>query len=328
VTPPAPDAHAAPGRVRVFGEVLATDLPLPGLPVAARGDGQFAYWDLQTRVNSLGAGTHSAAASICGTLPYGNGVPVTLADVDGGAEIVFGDTGRFTLDRDARRIEHLAPPEVDRSAVALDLIGVVLPFALHQRGAWCLHASAVQTRDGVIAFLAPRGTGKSTLAAACVQHGCALVADDVLVLRAQGSGVVVTPSGLPMRLRADTAHALGVDDVGQETWGKVRVHSAMASMNLSLAACYVLAPVDADAAVSRVSRDVRAAALALLTNGKIAAMLGAGAAGDALSRCIEFASRAPVYDLAVPRALSRLDAVIAQLLAWHAGSADPTPHAA
>jgi hypothetical protein len=320
VTGPASDARAAPGRVRVFGEDLATDLPLPGLPVVAPDDGQFPYWALVTEAPHGDATQHSPSARIVGTLPYGNDVAVTLAAGATGSEIVFSDTGRFTVNPTTRVITHRAPGAVDRSAVALDLIGVVLPYALHQRGAWCVHASAVQTQDGVIAFIAPRGSGKSTLAAACVQRGCALVADDVVVLRPTlAEGVQVVPAGLPLRLRAEAARAMGATDAQHDGWGKVRVHGAVAGTVSRLSACYVLTPVTAETAVSRELRSTRAAAIALLANGKLTALLGAGSTGDALSRCIELAQQIPVYDLAVPRALAHLPAVTTQLLHWHQG---------
>lgn len=235
----------------------------------------------------------------------------------GGDEIAITDTGRFTIAPGARQIGHQAPPAVDRSAVALDLIGVVLPFLLHREGAWCVHASAVQTPAGVVAFLAPRGTGKSTIASACVQRGCALVADDVVVMRPTDAGLTVTPTGLPLRLRVDTARALGAAIVGDEDWGKVRVDGNMATAPAPLAAIYLLSPADGDAPVVREARTARSGALALLAHGKITELLGAAGAGDALTRCIDIAARTLVCDLAVPRDLTRLPEVAGALLDWH-----------
>jgi hypothetical protein len=308
------------GRVRVFGGILATDRSLPGLPVAAPvGDGQCAIRELRTRDADGPIGLSDTVREI-GHLAYANGIVVTLGACPTAAEIVITDTGRFTLDDAHQVITHTAPPDVDRSAVALDLIGVVLPYAFHREGAWCMHASAVQTPGGVIAFVAPRGTGKSTLAAACVQAGCALVADDVVVLRESSDGVTVTPSGVPLRLRAETARAVGVPSDDPDAWGKVRIAAAMAQDTLPLAAIYVLQPLASDAPVARAPRTGRAAALALLANGKITALLGGDAAGDALSRCAALAQQATVFDLAVPRDLPRLRDVVTQLVGWHAAT--------
>ena len=92
---------------------------------------------------------------------------------------------------------------------------------------------------------------------------------------------------------------------------------------LPLAAIYVLSPVAGTADVERAERAARAAALALLSNGKITELLGADASGDALTRCVDIAQRTSVYDLAVPRDLTRLHAVTDALLDWHDGPAAP-----
>ncbi len=318
VMPPAPDAQGAPERVRVFGETLATDRSLPGLPVAPTiGDGQRPFWELRTVDAPTTTTSHSPEAAVLGRLAYPGGVTVSLAMRGRVTEIVFSDTGRFELTADCNVISHHAPQGVDRAAVALDLIGVVLPLALHQRGAWCVHASAVRMGNAVIAFVAPRGTGKSTIAAACIQVGCTLVADDVVVLNAAHTGITVTPTGVPLRLRAETARAVGAHSDDTDLWGKVRVGGRIADETLPLAAIYVLQPMTGDAAIERLPRATRAAALALLAHGKITALLGGDAAGDALSRCVALAHRAAVYDLAIPRDLARLRDATTQLLTWH-----------
>ena len=318
VTLSAPAAEQAPERLCIFGGVLRTDRPLPGLPVAPiEVDGQFPFWQLETSDADAPPG-HSSGATVSGQLSFSSGPVVSLADREHLPEIVVSDTGRFTIDEPMRTIRHLAPAGVDRTAVALDLIGVVLPYAFHRDGAWCMHASAVQTPAGAIAFLAPRGTGKSTLAAACLQHGCALVADDVVVLRDVAGHVTVTPSGVPLRLREDTARAVGAPVDHADGWGKVRIAGALAGDPLPLAAVYLLTAASGADDVARVERSARAAAFALLTNGKITALLSGASAGQALARCVSLAGMTRVYDLAVPRDLARLPAVARQLLAWHA----------
>lgn len=307
-----------PVRVRVFGKLLTSDQVLPGLPVASTEDnGLLPFWTVETAEPSIEATSHSPEAHPVGAMTYSDGTAVSLAILAGTPEIVIADTGRFTLLPD-RRISHLACTDVDRSAVALDLIGVVLPYALHADGAWCMHASAVATAAGVIAFVAPRGTGKSTLATACMAAGCALVADDVVVLRSDATGVTVTPAGLPLRLHADTARMVGVTTADADQWGKVRVEGPLADAPLPLAAIYILTPAEPTAAASRVQRDTRAAALALLANGKITPLLGGAEAADALTRCVALAHATVIHDLAVPRDLQQLDEVVSTLLSWHA----------
>ena len=70
---------------------------------------------------------------------------------------------------------------------------------LHQaNGALCLHASAVATTHGVLAFVGPTGAGKSSLARAwCESSDVEQLADDVVVLYEEASGFEIHP--LPFR---------------------------------------------------------------------------------------------------------------------------------
>ena len=320
MTSPASAATAASGPLRLFGRTLITDQPLPGLPVAPNADGgHFRVWTLQTDDSHSAAPGHRDGTTHLGATTWSSGITASLAAGTAGIEIVISDTGRFTLQPDGVHLAHDAPHGVDRAAVALDLIGTVLPYALHVDGAWCVHASAVQCAEGVIAFVAPRGTGKSTLAAACIVERCALVADDVVVLRTHADAVRVTPAGVPLRLHERTASLVGARGGVRDDWGKVRIDGAASVDELPLAAVYVLTAVEAAAPVERVPRTVRAASLALLTNGKITELLGAAGAGEALARCTTLAAAGAVYDLGVPRDLDRLPDVVAALLGWHGG---------
>lgn len=82
-------------------------------------------------------------------------------------------------------------------AVRLFLFGLVIGVALLQRGELVLHASAVQVRDSVVAFMGHSGTGKSTLAAALHNRGYRILTDEVCVIRGvdtdQPSVIPATP---------------------------------------------------------------------------------------------------------------------------------------
>jgi hypothetical protein len=75
-----------------------------------------------------------------------------------------------------------------------------------------LHASAVLTRHGVIAFVGKGGQGKSTLAASFARDGCALVSDDCLVLRAEQGGWTAIPSYPGVRLWPSTVEEVLRED--------------------------------------------------------------------------------------------------------------------
>ena len=99
------------------------------------------------------------------------------------------ETVRYRLDADA----------VHADAEAC-FVGPVLGVAAQQRGELLLHASAVPIGDGVVAFTAPPGAGKSTLAASFALAGYPLCSDDVLPVRFEHSRPLATPFLPKMKL--------------------------------------------------------------------------------------------------------------------------------
>jgi hypothetical protein len=84
-----------------------------------------------------------------------------------------------------------------------------LSLALALRGVPLLHGCAVDTGKGAFIVLGDGGAGKSTLAAAAVRGGYALLTDDIAALHGVGPGVRVHPGGTQLRMFADTAQAMG-----------------------------------------------------------------------------------------------------------------------
>jgi HPr Serine kinase C-terminal domain len=62
------------------------------------------------------------------------------------------------------------------------LMGPVQAILWHQRGLLPLHASAVSVKGVGVAVAGPSGVGKSTLAAALADQGCAVLADDISIV--------------------------------------------------------------------------------------------------------------------------------------------------
>ena len=86
------------------------------------------------------------------------------------------------------------------------------PFGalLQQRGLTTLHASAVEAQGGAALFAGCSGAGKSSLAAALVRRGCALVSDDIAAVRADADGrFMAWPAGPAARMCGDVLQALG-----------------------------------------------------------------------------------------------------------------------
>jgi hypothetical protein len=115
----------------------------------------------------------------------------------------YGARARFVLREQMRRLDCAA---VDS---ALDwqraMISKVLPSISVIRGYEALHAAAVDSPHGVIAFMAASGTGKSTLAFEFVRRGWPLFADDQLTLGIEQGAVLAYPGTAHMNVAADAA---------------------------------------------------------------------------------------------------------------------------
>ncbi|HLF57368.1 MAG TPA: hypothetical protein VI942_11035, partial [Thermoanaerobaculia bacterium] len=89
--------------------------------------------------------------------------------------------GRFRFTTATPEVVAHAEPSVRDALVHEHYFRANLPLALQVRGFEVLHASAVETAAGVVAFAAPKESGKSTLAFALSQRGHRLWADDAVV---------------------------------------------------------------------------------------------------------------------------------------------------
>jgi hypothetical protein len=126
----------------------------------------------------------------------GDGCPLTIErGVGDDLLFTYADRARFHLD--AARLTLLCAPAEDGLHWQQVLLGRILPNVGLERGYEALHASAVESPEGVVAVLAPSGMGKTTLATELMRRGWPLFADDVLVLRADADGLRAHP-GAPL----------------------------------------------------------------------------------------------------------------------------------
>lgn len=95
----------------------------------------------------------------------------------------FPDQGDFLISRDGSDIRCRPLPGTPESTIRHLFLDQVVPMVLSRQESLVLHASAVLTPQGVIAFVGKSGQGKSTLAACFGQSGFRLISDDYLVLR-------------------------------------------------------------------------------------------------------------------------------------------------
>lgn len=87
--------------------------------------------------------------------------------------------------------------------VEIALLGMVFALWLERRGVPTLHASAAVVDGRAVGFLANKGAGKTSLAAACVQAGHQMHADDLLALAVSSDTVAVERGWPALRLWPD-----------------------------------------------------------------------------------------------------------------------------
>ena len=304
----------------VFGGVLRSELEFPELDPADRGEPD---WTLTV---SSEPAREPEGGELLGEDRVDLGVMVRSYRTAFGFRLVYDDTGVFDVSDAGRAIRWHRPASADAEAVRLDVLGRVLALALHASGWLSLHGSAVACSEGAVAFLAPKGNGKSTLAFALMRAGAALMTDDTVVVGV-GRPATVRPGVQSVRLFRDSADWLaapaplaGSSDV-KATFGQL-AEDARRLTRAPLAALYLLESVPAgtiDAPAERERLEGPPAVFALLAQTKIGMLLGGAEAPVVFDAVATLADVAAVYRLRVTRDYAQLSAVVERLLGWHGG---------
>lgn len=263
--------------------------------------------------------------TLLGTEDVNAAARVSLYRTRAGFRLAFDDTGTFDISNDGHAIRWAMPPNVNLDSVRKDVLGRVASVCLQLDGMSVLHGSAVRIGREAIVFLAPKFHGKSTTAAALVDRGARLLADDLVAVTADGIPHVA-PSVPVVQLWRDSASRVAqhASDRGDGTsikiqrgWDDTR---RRATAPVRFGAAYLLAPFVDDPArhVQRVQLRAVAAPLALLGQAKIGALLGTAWRSRMLARLTAVAATVPVYQLDVPRDYARLDELTDTIWKWHA----------
>lgn len=239
-----------------------------------------------------------------------------------GYHFQYADQTRFWIDAAAQDVWCTWPAPASLDDTCTYLCGPVLGLLLRIRGALALHASAVRIRGGAIGFAGCHGAGKSTLAAALGAAGCAVVTDDVLHLRAEGSRWVAEPFASMLKLWPGGAElALGPRAALPPIaagWDKRALHLggsvAAVSDPLALDAIAWLAPRGSDVAIEPLSP-----AEALV---RLAAHSSAAHLLDSTLRAAEFRALSalvrsvPCVAVTPPAEAAEYPAFVARVLEW------------
>ena len=309
-------------RYELFGKVVESDLHLPSLPLAERGDPSVRIRRQPEDALELDGGQPvSELTNSAGSLVY------RLERRDGQYLWAYPDFGRFAVARDGRLIRWAAA-DPRRPDVAAALTGPVLAFALQLQGHITLHGSAVVIDGRAVGFLAPSHYGKSTTAASLMARGYQLLTDDVIALEARQQGVHVLPSYPRLKLWPDMLehflHHLDWKTLPPHvSWLEKRVVRAadvgdVCRSARPLAALFLLAPAAPDSEIEVKPLHAREALLALVANGYNAPLmtqereLQAGQL-DLFGRIVQ---ATPVYVIRYPWTFEHLGEVADAILAY------------
>lgn len=304
-------------RYSIFGGCLDSELDFPELHP---GNATAPSWRFRV-VRGAPSGDPGSVLGI-GTEPN---CRVILYRSGNGFHLHHSCTGDFLLSAKGTDITWYARDGASEEMGRGDIMGRVLSVAMHASGKLALHGSGVRIGDAAIAFLAPKGYGKSTLALSLVNAGARLVTDDTVAVDPT-LPVTVLPGVHRMRLCDDAATrfvpAAAAAERGVD--GKRVIDERADARRIldpaPLAAIYLLAPVRAehtDQVVQRRLLPARLAAMSLVRHAKIGALLGGTEAPLVIERAAAIARSIPVYELTVVRDLDRMNRVVDQLMAWH-----------
>jgi hypothetical protein len=311
----------------VFGGTLRSEVAFFDLPAARKPTPD---WTLR-----LGDGSPpDVPLTVCGEVEMGFAT-ACLYQTPSGYRLVYGETGSYDIAAAGPDLVWYpgaqAPPDVVRAIV----LGPVFSLLFHQAGLLCLHGSAVEIGGRGIVFVAPKFSGKSTLAFALTAAGARLVTDDTALVDTR-DGVKLWPGVHGVRLWADSADRLRAEELADTFVPSAKRLAAglpddrLVWEPVPLAAIYLLESVDRSpdgpAVRTRLSLARAVASLGLQT--RLAdPLIGFPAAADDLKRAAEVVGRVPVYELSLVRDFGQLPEVVRRILEWH-GSARAAPEPA
>jgi hypothetical protein len=107
---------------------------------------------------------------------------LSFAKLHDGYLLHFEELSDFFVHKSGKEIVCLPKSGISSDTIRHLLLNQVIPLVINLRGGEALHASAVLTPHGIIAFSGPAGSGKSTIAGTLLKAGYPLMSDDCLAL--------------------------------------------------------------------------------------------------------------------------------------------------
>jgi hypothetical protein len=197
----------------------------------------------------------------------------------------------------------------------------ILGFLLHHRGHLTLHASAVEVDGSAVAFMGPKGMGKSTTASVFYNRGHRVLSDDMIACRPRLEEVPRTDPGFPWMKLGEGAlcNVLGRsgDDLERSVPGSTKkifpIEGQQPTRPLPLRHVYVLGyhkdgpHEEQDVEIEPI--DSKRACILLLSQSFVQMFLDESPGSQHLDQCAALSRRVPVSALARPRSMDALPSV-------------------
>lgn len=281
---------------RVAQRLLSIDPPLPEMAprrvddvsppsaVAGRGDGRrIGCQPVFRGEGQLGSGQRHIE---CRWSDRGYSL-----QVDGVGHFRISDDGRQITRSDSGSEPDPATP-TSHQPLTETVLGPAMTLALALQGVWCLHASAVESRGEVVAFLGLSGAGKSTLGRELprLDSHVRCAADDVLPVALDHDAVHVLPRFPQLKYRLD-----------QQPGDALPV-------SLPLRRIYVLEPIsDPSAELSAEPLSGTAAVLALVRHTVASRLFTQELLKRHMDACVQIAEFVEISGLCYPHRPASLD---------------------
>ncbi len=215
----------------------------------------------------------------------------------------------FRFERSSCSVITRPHPTADPALVEDAFRRIVLPLALHVQGMEVLHASAVCSPRGVVAFCAQSGTGKSTLAAGLGERGYRLWADDAVAV--DTSSTPVTSARLPfrLRLRPPSKAFFGGERAAKVAGSEVPGEDAAERVPVA-ALCLLRRTHQVAGAVATERLCASAAFPAVLAHGCCFSLRDPDLKGRMVRHFVSLVARVPVFEVRIESGLQRLSEVL------------------
>ena len=238
------------------------------------------------------------------------------------AWIEFPGMATFRFDRSQLAIAAIPEPHVEDDLLRDNYYRAALPLALQYFGVEVLHASAVRTHCGVVAFCAISETGKSTTVAALSRRGFPVWADDAVPIEIDAEGGLARALGVPFRLRVGSAACVATAGNAAPLWPEP---GGLEFGSTPLAALCVMQRVNSIESVAEVRRLTAVEAVtALLPHAYCFSLADQERKRLMMQRYIDLATRVPTYSVSIVSGLAKLPAALDEIERAIAGFRPPS----